>query len=191
MEKEIGNVWFDDIPKDELITAELEELFKKSNEHDIIKGLLMPKLVYRFRTALLNFGFADDENVLNMMQQIVSIEQPSISIDTMTLDKTIKLKLRNDVCDHVHNNIKFQIEKQRNDSAVFDIKITHLDINDEIFGVWELNNCKIQKVHFATMNYADNSAQHIILEIEIGSARYLKIKTNGTPSPEFMFETIR
>jgi hypothetical protein len=49
------------------------------------QGLLMPKLKYRFRVTLLNFGLAGS-NIIELTKQVQDCTRPSVSFEDITID---------------------------------------------------------------------------------------------------------
>jgi hypothetical protein len=88
------------------------------------QGLLMPKLQYRFRVILENFGVSTPRSELT--KQVVDVTRPDLSFDQITLDvynsrvymagkhtwNPITLNLRDDVNNAVSKLVGEQIQKQ-------------------------------------------------------------------------------
>ena len=88
------------------------------------QGLLMPKLQYRFRAVLENFGVSTPRSEIT--KQIVDITRPNLTFDTVTLDvynskvyvagkhtwEPITITLRDDVNNSVTKLVGEQIQKQ-------------------------------------------------------------------------------
>ena len=88
------------------------------------QGLLMPKLQYRFRAILENFGVSTPRSELT--KQVMDITRPNLSFDQVTLDvynsrvyiagkhtwEAITITLRDDVNNSVTKLVGEQIQKQ-------------------------------------------------------------------------------
>ena len=88
------------------------------------QGLLMPKLQYRFRITLENFGVSAETQELT--KQVVEASRPTLSFDPMTLDvynsrvylagkhtwDTVSVTLRDDVNGNVQKLVGEQLQKQ-------------------------------------------------------------------------------
>ena len=88
------------------------------------QGLLMPKLQYRFRVILENFGVSTPRSELT--KQVVDVTRPDLSFDQITLDvynsrvymagkhtwNPITLNLRDDVNNAVSKLVGEQVQKQ-------------------------------------------------------------------------------
>ena len=101
------------------ITVPLDSSASSSNQ-----GLLMPKLQYRFRVSLENFGVSTPRSELT--KQVMDITRPNLTFDNVTLDvynsrvyvagkhtwEPITITLRDDVNNSVTKLIGEQIQKQ-------------------------------------------------------------------------------
>ena len=56
-----------------------------SDASNSTQGLLMPKLQYRFRVSLENFGVSAGE-VTELTKQVQDVTRPNVSFETMTVD---------------------------------------------------------------------------------------------------------
>ena len=95
-----------------------------SNQSASNQGLLMPKLQYRFRVSLENFGVSTPTTELT--KQVVDITRPNLSFETTTIDvynskvylagkhtwEPITLNLREDVNNNVQKLVGEQLQKQ-------------------------------------------------------------------------------
>ena len=61
------------------LTVPLDSNASASNQ-----GLLMPKLAYRFRVSLENFGVSSPTTELT--KQVMDVTRPNVSLDQMTVD---------------------------------------------------------------------------------------------------------
>jgi len=90
------------------------------------QGLLMPKLKYRFRVTLTNFGVGNDIPVTELTKQVISVSRPELSFEEIKLpvyNSTVKiagkhtwadakLMLRDDSSNHVTQLVGRQLQKQ-------------------------------------------------------------------------------
>ena len=88
------------------------------------QGLLMPKLQYRFRVSLENFGVSTPTTELT--KQVIDVTRPNVSFDQMTIDiynsrvylagkhtwEPITINLREDVNNNVQKLTGEQLQKQ-------------------------------------------------------------------------------
>ena len=102
------------------ITVPLASDSSSSNQ-----GLLMPKLQYRFRVSLENFGVSAGE-VTELTKQVVDVTRPNVSFETMTVDvynsrvylagkhtwEAITLTLRDDATGAVQKLVGEQLQRQ-------------------------------------------------------------------------------
>ena len=159
--------------------------------------LLMPKLQYRFRVTLENFGVSAETNELT--KQVVEATRPTVSFDPMTLDiynskvylagkhtwDTVTLSLRDDVTGKVQKLVGEQLQKQfdffeqSSAAAGLDYKFTQkIEILDGgnganevgVLETWELYGCFLTNVDYGTLNYANNDAVQVALTIQYDNA---------------------
>ena len=95
-----------------------------SNASASTQGLLMPKLQYRFRVSLENFGGSAPPTELT--KQVVDVTRPNVSFEQITLDvynskvylagkhtwEPITLNLREDASNNVQKSVGEQLQKQ-------------------------------------------------------------------------------
>ena len=88
------------------------------------QGLLMPKLAYRFRVTLENFGITG--NTTELTKQVIDASRPNLSFDPIQLDvynsriymagkhtwAAVSLNLRDDVNGNVQRSVGEQLQKQ-------------------------------------------------------------------------------
>src|SRR6056300_1599267 len=161
------------------------------------QGLLMPKLQYRFRVTLENFGVSTPTTELT--KQVMDVTRPNVSFEQMTIDvynsrvylagkhswEPITLNLREDVNGNVQKLVGEQLQKQfdfyEQSSAASgqDYKFTQLiEILDGGNGVntpnvletWELYGCFLTNVDYGSLNYANNDAVQVSLTIQYDNA---------------------
>ena len=161
------------------------------------QGLLMPKLQYRFRVSLENFGVSTPTTELT--KQVIDVSRPNVSFEQMTLDvynsrvylagkhtwEPVALNLREDVNNNVQNLVGEQLQKQfdffEQSSAAsgLDYKFTtRMEILDcgngihtpNILDTFELYGCYLESANYNTLNYATNEPVTVSLSIRYDNA---------------------
>jgi hypothetical protein len=161
------------------------------------QGLLMPKLQYRFRVSLTNFGLGSATTELT--KQVVDVTRPVINFEEIELPvynsrvylagkpawEAITLNLREDVNNNVQKLVGEQIQKQfdffEQSSAPsgidykFTTKIEILDGGNGntavgVLDTFELYGCFIQNANYNTLAYATNDPVTIALAIRYDNA---------------------
>ena len=156
------------------------------------QGLLMPKLQYRFRVSLENFGVSTPTTELT--KQVIDVSRPNVSFEQMTLDvynsrvylagkhtwEPVSLNLREDVNNNVQKLVGEQLQKQfdffEQSSAAsgLDYKFTtRMEILDggngihtpNILDTFELYGCYLESANYNTLNYATNEPVTVSLSI--------------------------
>jgi len=161
------------------------------------QGLLMPKLQYRFRAVLENFGVSTPRSELT--KQVVDVTRPDLSFDQITLDvynsrvymagkhtwNPITLNLRDDVNNAVSKLVGEQIQKQfdffEQSSAAsgIDYKFTaRTEVLDggqgasepTVLETFELYGAYIESVNYNTLAYNTSDPATITLNIRYDNA---------------------
>ena len=161
------------------------------------QGLLMPKLQYRFRVILENFGVSTPRSELT--KQVVDVTRPNVTFDPITLDaynsrvymagkhtwEPVTLNLREDVSNNVQKLVGEQLQKQfdffEQSSAASgsDYKfVTRIEILDggnginvaNVLETFELYGCYLQSANYNTLNYATNDPVTVALAIKYDNA---------------------
>jgi len=161
------------------------------------QGLLMPKLQYRFRVTLENFGVSTPRSEIT--KQVIDVTRPNLSFDEVTLDvynsrvrlagkhnwEAITLTIRDDVNNSVSKLVGEQVQKQfdffEQASAAsgidykFTTKIEMLDGGNgasvpNILETWELYGSFLQSVNYNTLAYATSDPVTITLSIRYDNA---------------------
>ena len=170
------------------------------------QGLLMPKLKYRFRVTLQNFGVTSPTTEIT--KQVMNVSRPEVSFETVTLDvynskiklagkhswSDLTLTIRDDVSGAVSKLVGEQVQKQfdffEQSSAAsgIDYKFTTvIEILDGGNGAYEPNvleafeceGCYVQKVTYQGGDYTSNDPLDIALTITFDNA----IQTNASGNP--------
>ena len=174
------------------ITVPLDSSASAANQ-----GLLMPKLQYRFRVSLENFGVSTPTTELT--KQVVDVTRPNVSFEDITVDvynsrvylagkhtwEPVTLNLREDVSNNVQKLVGEQLQKQfdffEQSSAASgsDYKyVTRIEILDggnginvaNVLETFELYGCYLQSANYNTLNYATNDPVTVALSIKYDNA---------------------
>jgi hypothetical protein len=169
------------------ITVPLNSSQSASNQ-----GLLMPKLQYRFRVSLENFGVSTPTTELT--KQVMDVTRPNLSFDKTTIDvynskvflagkhtwEPITLNLREDVANNVQKLVGEQLQKQFDffeQSAAAsgaDYKfVTRIEVTDganganvvNILETYELYGCYVESANYNTLAY--NSSEPVTVQLVI------------------------
>lgn len=164
-----------------------------SDQSASTQGLLMPKLKYRFRVSLNNFGVTTPTTELT--KQVVDVTRPNIQFETMTLDvynskvflagkhtwQTITLNLRDEVTGTVQKLVGEQLQKQfdffEQASAAsgqdykFTMSIEILDGGNgtsapNVLETWECYGCFLTQADYGNLAYSANEQVQIALTIQ-------------------------
>ncbi len=148
------------------------------------QGLLMPKLQYRFRVSLENFGISTPTTELT--KQVIDVTRPNVSFEQMTLDvynsrvylagkhtwEPITLNLREDVNNNVQKLVGEQLQKQfdffEQSSAASgqDYKfVTRIEILDggnganvpTVLETFELYGCYCESANYNSLAYSNST----------------------------------
>ena len=174
------------------LTVPLDSNASASNQ-----GLLMPKLQYRFRVSLENFGTSSPTTELT--KQVIDVTRPNVTFDQMTVDiynsrvylagkhtwEPVTLNLREDVSNNVQKLVGEQLQKQfdffEQSSAASgsDYKfVTRIEVLDggngintaNVLETFELYGCYLQSANYNTLNYATNDPVTVALAIKYDNA---------------------
>jgi hypothetical protein len=163
-------------------------------------SLLMPKLQYRFRVLLDNFGTTGGpDGTREVSRQVVDVTRPNVSFEQMTIEaynsKTylagkhtwdpITLTLREDANNNVQKVVGQQLQKQfdffEQSSAVssgtykFQTRIEILDGGNGANGAnvidrFQLVGCYLESANYNSLAYATNEAVTTTLSIRYDNA---------------------
>lgn len=168
-----------------------------SDQSASTQGLLMPKLQYRFRVSLENFGVSTPTTELT--KQVVDITRPTLDfadVDIHVYNSTVRLagkhswnditiNLRDDVTGQVQKLVGEQLQKQfdfyEQSSAAsgIDYKFTtRIEILDggnganvaNVLETWEIYGCYVKNANYQTLAYANNEPVTIQLAIRYDNA---------------------
>jgi hypothetical protein len=170
------------------------------------QGLLMPKLKYRFRVQLQNFGVTSPTTEIT--KQVMNVTRPEVTFENMTLDvynsrikyagkhtwSDLTLTVRDDVSGAVSKLVGEQVQKQfdffeqASAASGIDYKFTTvIEILDggngafepTVLEAFELEGCYLQKVTYQGGDYTSSEALDIALTITYDNA----IQTNASGNP--------
>jgi hypothetical protein len=168
-----------------------------SNQSASNQGLLMPKLQYRFRVSLENFGVSTPTTELT--KQVVDITRPNLSFETTTVDvynskvylagkhtwETVTLTLREDVSNNVQKLVGEQLQKQFDffemsaAASGADYKfVTRIEILDGGNGAntpntletFELYGCYIESANYNQLTYSTSDPVTVTLALRYDNA---------------------
>ena len=161
------------------------------------QGLLMPKLQYRFRLILENFGVSTPRTELT--KQVVDVTRPSLTFDETILDvynsrvylagkhtwEPITINIRDDVNNSVTKLCGEQIQKQfdffeqSSASSGTDYKFTgRIEMLDggnganavSVLETWELYGAYVQNINYNTVAYNTSDPATITLSVRYDNA---------------------
>ena len=161
------------------------------------QGLLMPKLQYRFRLILENFGVSTPRTEIT--KQVMDVTRPNLTFDETILEvynsrvylagkhtwEPITVTLRDDVNNSVSKLCGEQIQKQfdffeqSSASSGTDYKFTgRIEMLDggnganavNILETWELYGAYVQNINYNTLAYATSDPATITLSVRYDNA---------------------
>ena len=174
------------------LTVPLDSNASASNQ-----GLLMPKLQYRFRVSLENFGTSSPTTELT--KQVIDVTRPNVTFDQMTVDiynsrvylagkhtwEPITITLREDVSNNVQKFVGEQLQKQldffemSSAASGSDYKfVTRMEILDggnganapTVLETFELYGCYVESANYNTLNYAESAPVTVTLTVRYDNA---------------------
>jgi hypothetical protein len=157
-------------------------------------SIVMPKLQYRFRVKMINFGTDASSN--DFTQNVISVTRPSLTHDEITIDaynsrayvagkhtwEPITITLRDDINNNVNRHVAAQLQKQLNHGLQsapatasqykFGILVEQLDGAQPatVIETWSMNGCFVQNVNYGENNYATSDVMNITLQIRFDAA---------------------
>lgn len=151
-------------------------------------GMLQPKVKYKFRVRVINFG--PIAGGLELTQQVMSATRPAMSTDAMEVHSyasrayyggkpqwsPITIELRDDVTNSVSKLVGHQVQKQQNHfeqtnplSGVnykFNTYLETLDGgNDTVLEQWYLEGCFLTEANYGNFDYSSSDPMTISLNI--------------------------
>lgn len=175
-------------------------------QSSVNQGLLMPKLKYRFRVTLTNFGVTSPSTELT--KQVMTCTRPEPSFEQIVLDAynskiklagkhtwaDITLEVRDDVTNAVSKLVGEQVQKQfdffEQSSAAsgidykFGMQIEILDggngaFTPNVLETFELYGCYINKATYSGGDYKASEPMTINLTISYDNA--IQVNAAGNP----------
>lgn len=169
-----------------------------SNQSSSSQGMLMPKLKYRFRVSLENFGISTPST--DLTKQVKDVTRPTVAFEKITLDMynsraylagkhtwtAITLNLRDDVTGSVAKLVGEQLQKQfdfyEQSSAAsgvdykFTTRIEVLDGGNganapTVLETWECYGCYVENANYGNLAYSENAEATIQLSIVYDNAQ--------------------
>ena len=168
-----------------------------SDQSSASQGLLMPKLQYRFRIILENFGVSTPRSEIT--KQVVDVTRPNLTFDQITLDAynsrvymagkhtwdPITLNVRDDVNNEVSKLTAEKLQKQfdffeqASAASGIDYKFTtRIEVLDGgngastpgVLETFELYGAYIESVNYNTLAYGTSDPVTITLNIRYDNA---------------------
>lgn len=168
-----------------------------SDQSATSQGLLMPKLQYRFRVTLENFGVSSGTTELT--KQVMDVTRPNVTFEEITIDvynsksylagkhtwEPLTLTLRDDVTGAVQKQVGEQLQKQfdffEQSSAASGVDykfLTRIEMLDggngafepTVLETWECYGCFVQNANYNSLDYATNDPATIALSIRFDNA---------------------
>lgn len=168
-----------------------------TNDSQSSQGLLMPKLQYRFRVTLENFGVSTPTTELT--KQVMDVTRPNLTFENMEVHvynskvnlagkhtwNPLTLNLREDVNNNVQKLVGEQLQKQfdfmeqASAASGIDYKfLTRIEILDggngaftpTVLETWEAYGCYVTEANYNTLNYATSEPVTIALTIQYDNA---------------------
>lgn len=159
------------------------------------KGILMPKLKFRFRVTLLDgFGIEGAEDRA-FTQNVVNVTRPKVSYEEVEIHsynsrvyvqgkhawEAVQVVLRDDITNSVSRLVGAQQQRQLNhleqtsplsgSDYKFDMKIEILDGSTAAeLEFWELEGCFLTNVDYSDSDYATNEPVQITMTIRYDNA---------------------
>lgn len=161
------------------------------------QGLLMPKLKYRFRVTLDNFGVTKPTTELT--KQVMTVARPNVQFDSQTIDvynskifyagkhtwQPISMTVRDDINGEVARLVGEQVQKQFDmleqvsASSGSDYKfVTKVELLDggngatepNVLEVFELYGCFLTDINYNELTYAESTPVDITMSIQYDNA---------------------
>lgn len=169
-----------------------------SGQSAVNQGLLMPKLKYRFRVLLDNFGVTKPTTELT--KQVMTVARPNVQFDNQTIDvynskifyagkhtwQPISMTVRDDVGGQVSRLVGEQVQKQfdmleqvsaaSGSDYKFTAKIEILDGGNggaegaNVLEVFELYGCYLTDINYNELTYAESAPVDITMSIQYDNA---------------------
>ena len=168
-----------------------------SDQSASTQGLLMPKLKYRFRVTLENFGF--NTPTTELTKQVQDVTRPTVAFQEIPIDvynskiflagkhtwSPISINVRDDVTGVVSKLFGEQLQKQfdffeqASAASGIDYKfLTRIEIlvggngqfTPNVLETWELYGCYLENVNYNNLAYSENAPVLITGSIKYDNA---------------------
>jgi hypothetical protein len=175
-------------------------------------GILQPKVKYKFRVRVINFG--PIQGGLDLTQQVETSSLPSVKYDPQKVSSynstayypgkpewdAVKVKVRDDVTNSVSKLIGHQVQKQQNhfeqtsplagSNFKFNMYIESMDGgNDTVIEQWYLEGCFLANVSYGDLDYSSSDHRSIDLDIRYDIATQagglMPVNVSGSLNPGF------
>jgi hypothetical protein len=182
------------------------------------QGLLMPKLKYRFRVLMDNFGVTKPTTELT--KQVMTVGRPNVQFDMQTVDvynskifyagkhtwQPINITVRDDVNGQVSRLVGEQVQKQfdmleqvsaaSGSDYKFTMRIEILDGGNgaqdpSVLETFELYGCFLTDINYNELTYAESAPVDITLAIQYDNALQLNGAGNPTGIGTFVGRQLR
>lgn len=156
-------------------------------------GILMPKLKYRFRVSMQNFGPAGA--ALSLTRQVEKCGRPQLTQESTAIHsynnimyvpqkpvwQTLEITVRDDVNNSVSTLVGAQLQKQMNHfdqtSALAGINFkftTYIEVldggNTGVLENWYLEGCYLETVNYDSLDYTSSEMVNITLTLRFDNA---------------------
>lgn len=157
-------------------------------------GILQPKLNYRFRVRVTNFGIVGSSNTTEFTRQVMNVTRPKLSHEEVVLDsynskayiagkhtwEQVTIVLRDDVSNNLTKLVGSQIQRQMDhrqqrsptggflagSDYKFKTYVETLDGNSQLpLEVFTLEGCFIQNVDYGQTDYTSSEPVQITLTV--------------------------
>jgi len=162
------------------------------------QGILMPKLKFRFRVALMQ-GFGGDRETKKFTQNVMNVSRPKVSYEEVPIDsynsrvyvqgkhtwEPITVVLRDDISNSVSRAVGAQQQRQLNhfeqttplagQDYKFDMQIEILDGSTaDAIEFWHLEGCFLTNVDYSDSDYSTNEPVQITMTVRYDNAIHYK-----------------
>lgn len=159
------------------------------------KGILQPKLQYRFRVLVSGFGLNGVGEQTYLTRQVMNVSRPQLTTTEVRIDEynsvsyvagkhewgPLTMSLRDDVGNHLTKLIGSQIQKQLDhktqrgpkagENYKFDMRIEMMDGNsNDPIESWMVEGAFIQNADYTQLDYGTSEAVQITLSVRFDNA---------------------
>ena len=159
------------------------------------QGILMPKLKFRFRVSLFDFG--GNERSTKLTQNVMNVSRPKVNYEEVMIDSynskvyvqgkhawdPITLVIRDDISNSVARLVGAQNQRQLNhfeqtspiagEDYKFTMQIEVLDGSSiDAMEVWNLEGCFLTNVDYSDSDYSATDPVQIIMTVRYDNATH-------------------